>query len=220
MDVQIVSNQPETFRGHLPALAGSIVGTLISAVIASHLFGAAGTTYGLAFGGMVSGTTSWWGERAIRRSQAIATAKMKAARNKQAPLSATETQMIEAVHGKAFDKRNPGIPYRTIALIGLTAVLVGVLTVIVLDRVGAREVATFTPAPRPTVTRTVEVPTETFTAPASSASFTPSDIPSSSASASPTVVPDTSPDATPIVVSPSESMTTAVGVTSASSPTP
>lgn len=212
-----MSSQPETFRGHLPALAGSIVGTLVAGVVASHLFGAAGTSYGLALGGIVSGTTSWWGERAIRRSQTIATAKMKAARNKGRPLSATETQMIEAVHGSAFDKKHHGISYRTIAILGLTAVLTGVLTVVLLDRVGAREVATFTPAPRATVTRTVEIsPTAIVISPTESF-FSPSVIPSSSAPASPTVVPDPSPDSSSGVISPSESVTPAV---SPSNPTP
>ena len=66
--------KPETFRSHLPAIAAAAAGTLLAAVLGS-LIGAAGTVAGMAIGSLVSGTCSWWAERGIRRSGAVAAAR-------------------------------------------------------------------------------------------------------------------------------------------------
>lgn len=176
-----MANQPETFRGHLPALAGSLIGTLLSAVIGSHIGGALGTRYALIFGAFVSGSASWWAERAIRRSQTVAQAKIKAAKAKGAPLSVTETQAIEVAQIKAFERKHSGVPYRLIAVLSLTALAGCLITVFALDAFGARSVASITPEPVPTVTRFVTPSPSIVTVPPAETSIP--------ASATPTIVP-------------------------------
>jgi hypothetical protein len=188
-----VAEPPETFRSHVPAMAGSTAGALLSAVIGSHLFGALGTGAGLIIGSAISGTISWWAERGIRRSQEIAKAKLTAARRKGRVLSATETQQIEVAAIKNFEKKHGGFHFHTIGGLFLVAIGIGVLTVVLLDRIGARDVATFTPAPRPTVTQTVV----TTTSPTIFVSTVPVVTPDPTPSVTPSAIPDPTPSLTP-----------------------
>src|SRR5690348_17067571 len=73
--------RPETFRSHLPAIAAATAGTVLAAVLGS-LIGAAGTIAGVVIGSLASGTCSWWAERGIRRSTALATARAEAIRTR------------------------------------------------------------------------------------------------------------------------------------------
>jgi hypothetical protein len=208
-------DQPETFRNHLPALAGSAIGTLIAAVVGSHLFGAAGTRYALLIGSAVSGTVSWWGERAIRKSNELAHAKLEAKKKKGAELSPTETGMIELAY-----KRSPrwkGIHYRTILLLALTGLAVCLITITVLNHFGSRQVANFSPAPVPTVTQMVTPPPTVITVPPTA---TPTETVVETPSATPTPSPSaTNPTPTPtpsatVQLTPSASPSTTLGATS------
>jgi hypothetical protein len=66
--------RPETFRSHLPAIAAATLGTVLAAVLGS-LMGTAGTIAGMVIGSLASGTISWWAERGIRQSAAVAAAR-------------------------------------------------------------------------------------------------------------------------------------------------
>lgn len=196
----MTTDKPETFRSHLPALAGSLIGTLLSAVIGSHVGGALGTRYALIFGAFISGSASWWAERAIRRSHEITKAKVTAARRRGRELTEHETQLIERAYRSGYEKRSRGIPYRLIAILSLSALAVCFITVYALDVLGARSVANITPEPRPAVTRTVIIEPTTATEPVSQ---------------TPTVIPDL----TPTVV-PSATMSPSASVTASATPAP
>ncbi len=193
--------KPETFTSHVPAIAGAVIGTLVSAVVGSNLFGVAGTRYALVIGSVVTGSASWWGERAIRKSNEIARAKMEARKAKGRPLTDTETQMIERV--ATSQPKWEGIHWRTVlTVIGLAASIC-LLTVVLLDKVGARSVANVIPQPaatvtvEPTVTPTTTITEQPSLTPTSAPTptLTPTARPSPDTSLSPDVSPST--DATP-----------------------
>ena len=69
----------ETFRSHLPAIVAATTGTVLAATLGS-LIGTAGTIAGMVIGSMASGTCSWRAERGIRRSTALASARVEAIR--------------------------------------------------------------------------------------------------------------------------------------------
>ena len=71
--------KPETFRSHLPAIVAATTGTVLAAILGS-LIGAAGTIAGMVIGSLASGTCSWWAERGIRRSAALAAARAEVIR--------------------------------------------------------------------------------------------------------------------------------------------
>ena len=71
--------RPETFRSHLPAVVAATTGTVLAAILGS-LIGTAGTIVGMVIGSLASGTLSWWAERGIRRSTALAAARAEALR--------------------------------------------------------------------------------------------------------------------------------------------
>jgi hypothetical protein len=73
--------KPETFRSHLPAIVAATTGTVLAAVLGS-LIGTAGTIVGMVIGSLSSGTCSWWAERGIRRSAALATARAETLRSR------------------------------------------------------------------------------------------------------------------------------------------
>jgi hypothetical protein len=75
------SPKPETFRSHLPAIVAATAGTVTAAVLGS-LLGTAGTIVGMAIGSLTAGTLSWWAERGIRRSAAIAAVQAEAVRSR------------------------------------------------------------------------------------------------------------------------------------------
>lgn len=208
------ADRPETFRGHLPALAGSIVGTLLAAIVGSHVGGALGTRYALAVGAMISGTASWYGERAIRRGQAVAQAKLKAAKQRGRELTPEETGIIETINKSRFDWRHRGIHYRTIGLLALTALTVCLITIVSLNALGSRQVASFTPEPAPTITKLLPGRTQTVTTtPTYTQTVTPSataSVPSATPFGTQSATPIPSPDASPSV----SATPTATGVTS------
>jgi hypothetical protein len=71
--------KPETFRSHLPAIVAAATGAVLATVLGS-LIGTAGTIAGIVIGSLASGTCSWWAERGLRRSAALATARAEALR--------------------------------------------------------------------------------------------------------------------------------------------
>jgi hypothetical protein len=71
--------KPETFRSHLPAIVAATTGTVLAAILGS-LIGTAGTIVGMVIGSLAAGTCSWWAERGIRRSAALATARAETLR--------------------------------------------------------------------------------------------------------------------------------------------
>jgi hypothetical protein len=85
--------KPETFRSHLPAIIAATTGTVLAAILGS-LIGAAGTITGMVIGSLASGTCSWWAERGIRRSAALAVARAEAIRVRGRPLHPGEDAAI------------------------------------------------------------------------------------------------------------------------------
>src|SRR5260370_21647671 len=85
--------KPETFRSHLPAIAAATTGTMLAAILGS-LIGAAGTIAGMVIGTLASGTCSWWAERGIRRSAALATARAEVIRARGHPLHPGEDAAV------------------------------------------------------------------------------------------------------------------------------
>ena len=83
----------ETFRSHLPAIVAATTGTVLAAILGS-LIGAAGTIAGMVIGSLASGTASWWAERGIRRSAALATARAEAIRARGRPLHPDEDAAV------------------------------------------------------------------------------------------------------------------------------
>ena len=180
-----MSEDKETFRSHLPALAASVIATTVAAVISSRFLGP-GTRYALIGTPFIFGFTSWWAERGIRRSQAIAKAKLEAQKQRGRPLNPEETSMIEAVHKASFNWRFRGIHYRTILLLILAALAAFFLTVLGLNDL--HPASNFIP-PVPTVTQqhtTYESPVYN---PPSTVYISPS--PSPSVSPSPSAAPST-----------------------------
>ena len=103
----------ETFRSHLPAIVAATTGTVLAAILGS-LIGAAGTIAGMVIGSLASGTASWWAERGIRRSAALATARAEAIRARGRPLHPDEdaavTQAAVITHDAAAADSGPGRP--------------------------------------------------------------------------------------------------------------
>jgi hypothetical protein len=85
--------RPETFRSHLPAIAAATTGTVLAAILGS-LIGAAGTIAGIVIGSLASGTASWWAERGIRRSAALAATRAEAIRARGRPLHPGEDAAV------------------------------------------------------------------------------------------------------------------------------
>lgn len=85
--------KPESFRSHLPAIVAATTGTMLAAVLGS-LIGAAGTIAGMVIGSLASGTCSWWAERGIRRSAALAAARAEAIRARGRPLHPSEEAAV------------------------------------------------------------------------------------------------------------------------------
>jgi hypothetical protein len=114
-DIAKPQTQPEaereTFRSHLPAIVAATTGTVLAAVLGS-LIGAAGTIAGMVIGSLASGTCSWWAERGIRRSTALAAARAEAIRSRGRQQSPHEDAAIiqpDAV-GQDSPAAMPAIP--------------------------------------------------------------------------------------------------------------
>jgi hypothetical protein len=97
-------DKPETFRSHLPAIVAATVGTVLATILGS-LMGTAGTIAGMTLGSLASGTFSWWTERGIRRSTAIAIARAAAIRARGRPLSPEEDAAVTQVLAAADQDR-------------------------------------------------------------------------------------------------------------------
>src|SRR6266581_2154337 len=94
--------RPETFRSHLPAIAAATTGTVLAAILGS-LIGAAGTIAGMVIGSLASGTCSWWAERGIRRSAALAAARAEALRVRGRPLHSHQDAAVTQPDAAAPD---------------------------------------------------------------------------------------------------------------------
>jgi hypothetical protein len=97
------SAKPESFRSHLPAIAAATAGTLFATVLGS-LIGVAGTLVGITVGSLLSGTISWWTERGLRRSAAVATARAEAIRAHGRPLHPDEDAVVAKVAAASHDR--------------------------------------------------------------------------------------------------------------------
>jgi hypothetical protein len=87
------SAKPESFRSHLPAIAAAAAGTVLATVLGS-LIGVAGTLVGIVIGSLLSGTISWWAERGLRRSAAVAAARAEAIKARGRPLHPDEDAAV------------------------------------------------------------------------------------------------------------------------------
>jgi hypothetical protein len=94
--------KPETFRSHVPAIAAATTGTVLAATLGS-LIGAAGTIAGMVIGSLASGTCSWWAERGIRRSAALAAARAEAVRTRGRQLHPHEDAAVTQPAAAAQD---------------------------------------------------------------------------------------------------------------------
>jgi hypothetical protein len=177
---------PETFRQHLPTLVAASVGTVLAAVLGSYL-GTAGTVFGLAAGSAVSGTATWFGDRALRRSAQLAKAKRQAALKKRRPLTATETTVIEAAARQSPWFPRGTVPWRRVALVSALALAIAAGSVTAAEAVLGRPVSDVVQHKAGTgFTFGGGAPAETATVtPAATATASPS-APSSSAAAGPT----------------------------------
>ena len=92
-DTVSVPAKPESFRSHLPAIAAATAGTVFATVLGS-LAGVAGTLVGIVVGSLLSGTISWWAERGLRRSAAVAAARAEAIRARGRPLRPHEDAAV------------------------------------------------------------------------------------------------------------------------------
>jgi hypothetical protein len=103
--------KPESFRSHLPAIAAATAGTVLATVLGS-LIGVAGTLVGIVIGSLLSGTISWWAERGLRRSAAVATARAEAIRARGRPLHPDEDAAVAEAAARADepaeDAASPG----------------------------------------------------------------------------------------------------------------
>ena len=95
--------KPESFRSHLPAIAAATAGTLFATVLGS-LIGVAGTLVGITIGSLLSGTISWWTERGLRRSAAVATARAEAIRAHGRPLHPDEDAVVAKAAAASHDR--------------------------------------------------------------------------------------------------------------------
>jgi len=84
---------PESFRSHLPAIVAATAGTVTAAVLGS-LLGTAGTIVGMAIASLTAGTLSWWAERGIRQSAAMAAARAETIRTRGRHLHADEDAVV------------------------------------------------------------------------------------------------------------------------------
>ena len=102
-DTASVPAKPESFRSHLPAIAAATAGTLFATLLGS-LIGVAGTLVGITIGSLLSGTISWWTERGLRRSAAVATARAEAIRAHGRPLHPDEDAVVAKAAAASHDR--------------------------------------------------------------------------------------------------------------------
>jgi hypothetical protein len=193
------------FLDHIPALIAAALGAVGTSIGLSY-FGVAGTLAGLTVGTILTGAVAWWAERLIRRASARAKALAEARRRKGAPLSATETSLIQAVSDEQH-KRRYRPPWQAVAL-GLASVfaVAGALLVVIALSAG-RPVGAIVRPPAAVHTHTHTPPPSSPTPGPSRSSSTTFSTPPPSPSPSPS--PDLTPDPSPSVatLSPSPSAT-------------
>ena len=129
----------DRFRHHLPALAASALVTL-AMTAASSWFGTLGTLAGLGGGCLISGTGTWWTERAIRRSAAIAAAKRRARQRKGRELTAGETAVIEMTYAARTHRPRHAWWKRALGLAAVSAVT-ALLTLSLLEHIAGKPIA-------------------------------------------------------------------------------
>jgi len=95
--------KPESFRSHLPAIAAATAGTVLATILGS-LIGVAGTLVGITMGSLLSGTISWWTERGLRRSAAVATSRAEAIRTRGRPLHPDEEAAVAQAAAASHDR--------------------------------------------------------------------------------------------------------------------
>ena len=76
---------------------------MLAAVLGS-LIGVAGTLVGIAVGSLLSGTISWWAERGLRRSAAVATVRAEAIRARGRPLHPDEDAAVSQTAAASHDR--------------------------------------------------------------------------------------------------------------------
>ena len=197
------AEKPNTFRDHIPAIAGSLCGTALSIYLGSF-FGTTGTLYGTLLGSAASNSVSWWGERAIRKSAAVAKAKREAVKRRNgAPLSDAETRTIEAYVEKTHRRNWKPI---LLSVVGIIVVCAGGLTAV--EAIIGHPVAnahgagtTFggsrqLPSTDPATPISSLAPTQSLT-PTPSPDITPDEAPSISSTPTPTPTIDPSPSLSP-----------------------
>ncbi len=214
--------KPETFRSHLPAIVAATTGTVLAAILGS-LIGTAGTIVGMVIGSLASGTFSWWAERGIRRSTALATAQAEAlrARGHHAHVGenadATQTAPTRSAvqhHGRARPRRRWTVPamFVAIAFAGCALVITLVegaagkpLSAVVQGKPGygttlgggsVGKTAPASPSPKPSVSVTGGTTAPAASTPSAGTSSSPPASVSPSATAPATSPPATSPPAT------------------------
>jgi len=192
----------DSFAAHLPALTGSVLGTVASGLVGSYI-GIGGTAIGLAAGSVIFGIVSWFIERWVRAGNALAKAKAEAVRQRGGrPLNQHETQIITAISNQKHRR-----PLRW-KLIGSLAAATAVITVAVF--VAASLVA------RKPVSAIVSPPAVSPTSAPATVPASPSHARSASPSASPTLTSPSpssvsSPESSPSVsASPSVSLSPSV----------
>jgi hypothetical protein len=208
--------KPETFRSHLPAIIAATTGTVLAAILGS-LIGAAGTITGMVIGSLASGTCSWWAERGIRRSAALAVARAEAIRVRGRPLRPDEDAAVTraaATLAAAAPGRN-GHPRRR--WVGPAAFIatafIGCAIVVTLLESAAGKPLSAVVQNKPGHGTTLDGGTVGKTTPAS-----PSPTPSPSTTGTPATVPASS--TTPSGASSSSAASTAPAATAPSSTTP
>jgi hypothetical protein len=121
--------RPERFSSHLPTFAAS-AGAAVIAPLALGYLGIAGTVAGTVAGTALAGMVTWWADRALRRSAALARARTTAVRRRGRPLTDSETQQLTAVVDQNL-KRKRYIPWKIISFssAGALALAAGSVTV-------------------------------------------------------------------------------------------
>src|SRR5260370_22880247 len=129
--------KPQTSRSPLPAIAAATGGTVLAAVLGS-LVGIAGTVAGMAIGSLVSGTSSWWAERGIRRSAAIAAVRADAIRARGRPLRPDEDAAVTRVFAAVHDRARPRRRWAAPAALAAAALIGCAVTVTLLEQAAGK----------------------------------------------------------------------------------
>jgi hypothetical protein len=181
-------------------MAASATAAVICAFAGSYL-GRFGTFGALVIGSFLSGGLTWWGERAIRKSAALAREKTRFTKIHDRPPTTSETQMLARV----VERKHcfPALSWRRIVILGAAACVLGMGVLTTTEWIAGRPASAIvqgkpghglsldggspvTPAastPAPSAPATLVPPSVTATVTASASPTTPE--PSSPPAASP-----------------------------------